>query len=312
MNDLSRTSVAALVSGGLYVAGSWLAPLAAPFLLLAPLPGLVVAARRAFYFCLLWCALVGILLSWAIGPDGAAGFVIALGLPAIAMGFGLRNWWSFERTAIAGVLCWTAAIVLVSLLSFGDFTAVIESAREQFAQGLDLVLATSGSLASSETAISLGDAERQALVSSLIEMLPALIVLTGSFMVLTNLVVVRNLTGVCSDVDLRTWSAPEPLIWILIASGFGILAPSYSVAVVCRNTFAVLLGCYFCQGLAVVGFYLEKYRLPPSLQVASYLLIVLQHILAAAVLAVGVFDLWGNFRRIGVVSPDESFDPDGD
>jgi len=312
MNDLSRTSVAALLSGGLYVAGSWLAPVAAPFLLLSPLPGLVVAAHRAFSFCVLWCVLVGALLALAIGPGGAAGFVIALGLPAVAMGFGLRNWWSFERTAVAGLLCWTAAILTVSVFAFGDFTAAIDSAREQLVQSLDLALATSNSMASSESAIQLGDAERQALVTGLIEMLPAIVILTGGFMVLTNLVVVRNITGVCSDVDLRTWSAPESLIWVLIATGFGMFVPSYALALISRNAFAVLLGCYFCQGLAIIGFYLEKFRLPRTLQVATYLLILLQHVLAAAVLALGVFDLWGNFRRIGVSSPDALFDPDSD
>ena len=73
MNDLSRTSIAALVTGGLYLAGYWLAPLeaqlAAPLLLLAPLPGLMVAVRRDYVFCLLWCALATVFLTVAIGLE---------------------------------------------------------------------------------------------------------------------------------------------------------------------------------------------------------------------------------------------------
>ena len=312
MNDLFRASLAALASGGLYVAGSWLAPLAAPFLLLAPLPGLVVAARQAYVFCLLWCVLSAVLLTVAIGPSASAGFVLALGMPAIVMGFGMRRWWSFERIAVAGIACWTAAILTVSLLAFGDLGAALESAREQLSHSLDLALATSNSLATATDPIELGDAERRALIGGLIEMLPAIVILTGGFMVLANLVIARSLTGVCDDVNLRTWRTPEILIWALIGCGFAMFVPNYALAVTVRNAFVVLLGCYFCQGLAIVSYYFDRYRLPRGLQVATYLVIALQHVVAAAVLALGVFDLWGNFRRIGVNSTSIPLDSNSD
>ena len=302
MNDLSRTGLAALASGGLYVAGSWLAPLAAPFLLLAPLPGLVVAARHGYVFCVLWCVLAAALLTLTIGPGASAGFVVALGMPAIAMAFGLRRWWSFERTAVAGIACWTLAILAVSLLAFGDLGAAVESARDQLSRSLDLALSTSNSLASSVDPIEMGEAERRALVAGLIEMLPALVILTGGFMVLANLMALRTLTGVCSDVNLRTWRTPENLIWALIACGFGMFVPNYALAVIARNAFVVLLALYFCQGLAIVSYYFDRYRLPRGLQVASYLVIALQHIVAAGVRALGVCELWVNCRRLGASS----------
>jgi len=302
MNDLSRTGLAALASGGLYLAGSWLAPVAAPFLLLAPLPGLVVAARLDYPFCVLWSLLSAVLLTLVIGIGGAAGFVVALAIPALAMGYGLRNWWSFERTAVAGIACWTVAMLGTSLLAFGDLGGVAVSAREQLSQSLDVALSSSGSWGTAASPIELPEAERQALINGLIEMLPALVILTGAFMVLANLVVVRRLTGACADVNLRMWRTPDALIWALILSGFGMFVPDTLGAVVARNLFAVLLGCYFCQGLSIVSYYFERYHLPRGLQVASYLLIALQHIVTAAVLALGVFDLWGNFRRLGVGS----------
>ena len=102
-------------------------------------------------------------------------------------------------------------------------------------------------------------------------------------------------------------------IWVLILAGFGMFAPSFSVAVAARNVFVVLLGCYFCQGLAIVSYYLDRFRLPRGIHVASYVLIAVQHVVAAMVLALGVFDLWGNFRRLGVDSPaDVPLNSDGD
>lgn len=313
MNDLSRTGLAALASACLYLAGAWLTPLAAPFLMMAPLPGLVVASRYEYPFCILWCLLSAVLLTLAVGIGGAAGFVVALGIPSLAMGFGLRRWWSFERTALVGISCWTLAMLATSLLAFGDFSAAVAAARDQLSHSLEVALSTSGSFSGVENAVTVSEAERQILVDSLIQMLPSLVVLTGAFLVLANLVTVRRITGACSDVDLRMWRTPDTLIWGLIGSGaFAMFSPNEQLAMAARNVVVILLGGYFCQGLAIVSYYFDRYRLPRGLQVASYLLIALQHVVTAAVLALGVFDLWGNFRRLGVGSTSVPLDSNSD
>jgi hypothetical protein len=46
--------------------------------------------------------------------------------------------------------------------------------------------------------------------------------------------------------------------------------------------------------------------------VGTYLLIAIQQLLAAVVLALGIFDLWGDFRRLHTGSADASLRPDGD
>jgi len=111
-------------------------------------------------------------------------------------------------------------------------------------------------------------------------------------------------------VNLRFWRAPDNLIWTLILAGFAMFVPVPAVALVARNAFVVLLGCYFCQGLAIVDYYLVRFRLPRGLRVVSYLLILVQHVVTVLVLALGVFDLWGNFRRLGAGPADVRFNTD--
>ncbi len=88
--------------------------------------------------------------------------------------------------------------------------------------------------------------------------------------------------------------------------------PWRPIDILARNFFLVLLGCYFCQGLAIVSYFLERLRLPRGVRVAGYLLIAVQHVVAGMVLVLGVFDLWGNFRRLSTGSADMQMSGDGE
>jgi hypothetical protein len=94
------------------------------------------------------------------------------------------------------------------------------------------------------------------------------------------------------------------LIWVLIAAGFGLFVPIDAVASVARNVFIVVLAGYFCQGLAIVSYYLRRLQLPAGLRVASYLLIGFQQVVTGIVLMLGVFDFWGDFRRLSISAAD--------
>jgi hypothetical protein len=104
--------------------------------------------------------------------------------------------------------------------------------------------------------------------------------------------------------NLHAWQAPDWLIWVLIVAGFGLFVPVDAVALVARNVFVVVLAGYFCQGLAIVSYYLQRLQLPAGLRVASYVLIGFQQVVAGVVLMLGVFDFWGDFRRLSVSAAD--------
>jgi hypothetical protein len=311
-----RIALAVIASSGLYTAALCLAPVAAPVVLLVPLPGLLLAAPRSLarwplVAVGLWCCLTAGAISIALGADAAPGFVLALGLPAVVLAVGVSRRWAFERTALAGIVMWALGVSILAVLAYGDIAALLSAAREQLANGVALALSNSAQIGTSAGTVAALDAEREAVIDGLLQMLPALVILTGAVMVLVNLMVVRKSAGALPDANLRCWRAPDSLIWVLILAGFAMFVPAPAPALVARNAFAVLLGCYLCQGLAIVGYYLDRFRLPLGLRVVSYLLIAVQHVVAILVLVLGIFDLWGNFRRLNAGPADVRFHTDG-
>jgi uncharacterized protein YybS (DUF2232 family) len=306
-----RVALAAAVSAGLYTVGVTLTPYAGPLLLTVPLAGLILA-ERAPSECGLWLLLTTGVVSLGLGSAAAASFVLLFGVPACAVAVGLRRRWSIERTVLAGMAAWSASVASMALLAYGDLTTLIAAARQQLAHGFDVTVSTYGSFGVPEDTLAAATAEREVLVTGLLEVLPALVVLCGALMVIANVVLLRNWTSRLHDVDLRLWRTPEPLIWALIGTGFGMFLPWRPLGLLARNVFLVLLGGYFCQGLAIVSYFLERLRLPRGVRVAGYLLIAIQHIIAGIVLALGIFDLWGNFRRMNAGSPNMQIPTDSD
>ena len=312
MQSTLRTLLAAVVSGGLFVAAMTLAPAATPFVLLVPLPGLIVAARGSLTECGLWLFLATGAVTVALGSDATVGFVLPFGVPTLAMAAALRRSWSFERTALVGVTAWSMGALTLAWLAYGNLADIVGAARQQLTSSVDMVVATYGSIGAPDSALTAMQAERETLVSGLLEVLPALVVLTAALIVIANLVLLRNWTEMSGQVNLRLWQAPDILIWALIATGFGMFFPAPGVSAVARNLFLVVLGCYFCQGLAIVSYYLERFRLPRGIRIAGYVLIAVQHVVTAMVVALGVFDLWGNFRRLNAGPADVPFHSDSD
>ncbi len=307
-----RLGAGVALSSALYGVAWWFAPAAAPLALLVPLPGLVVATRAPSSECSWWFIGTALAVAVALGVGATPGFVLPLGVPTLVLAVGIRRFWSFEHSALAGVAAWCAGIACLLLLAYGAVDAVAAAAHEHVARSVDAALSTYGSLGVPEDTLALMQAERAAVVSGVLEILPALVVLTGGIVVLANLLLLQAWADLGRHVNLRLWRTPDALIWALIIAGFAMFVPVAAVTLPARNLFIVILACYFCQGLAIVSYYLERFRLPRGIRFAGYALIAVQHVVTAMVLALGVFDLWGNFRRLSTGPADASVHPDGE
>ena len=301
--------LAAVASSALYAAAVALAPMAAQLLMLVPLPGLLVATRGTRSICSLWFGLAATTVAALLGSAAMPGFVLLAGIPTLIMASGIRRVWSFETTVLAGLAAWCLGLMGLTMLAYGDLPTLLATLRPQLASSVDMALSSYGSVAPPDTAAAV-QLERDQLVSGLLEVLPAVAVLIGALTLILNLVMVRRWVSVTRATNLRLWRTPDVLIWILIATGFGMFCPVAPIALCARNLFLIVLGCYFCQGLAIVSYYLERFRLPRGIRVVGYVLIAVQHVIAALVLALGVFDLWGNFRRLGVGPADIRLRPE--
>ena len=129
---------------------------------------------------------------------------------------------------------------------------------------------------------------------------PALLTVTLGVVACLNLIV---LSRIASRVrrpiylgDFRKYRNPEPLVWLLIAAGFCMLVQQDMVYLAALNVLIVVCALYAVQGLAVISHYFRKYAVPKFVRVISCLLLIFQPFMVLAVAALGVFDLWGDFR----------------
>ncbi|MEW5910461.1 MAG: DUF2232 domain-containing protein, partial [Thermodesulfobacteriota bacterium] len=99
---------------------------------------------------------------------------------------------------------------------------------------------------------------------------------------------------------LNRWKAPEPLVWGVIACGILMLFPETGIKMIGLNGLIVFMVVYFFEGIAIVSFFFEKKRLPKILRIGLYSLIAIQQLFCLAIIALGFFDTWLNFRKLGI------------
>jgi uncharacterized protein YybS (DUF2232 family) len=138
----------------------------------------------------------------------------------------------------------------------------------------------------------------------LVRLLPGLtaagaLVLNWGVLVLSRpLLRAQGLPQPSPDTTLSLWRAPEALVWPAIASGVLLLLPALDLKILGLNGLLVLGTVYFFQGMAIVAFFFEKKRLPRPVRALLYALLLLQQLLLLAIVGLGFFDLWFNFRKL--------------
>ncbi|HPX61828.1 MAG TPA: YybS family protein [Deltaproteobacteria bacterium] len=96
--------------------------------------------------------------------------------------------------------------------------------------------------------------------------------------------------------DLTTFKTPDYLVWLLILSGFSMLPDNPLLNTSALNVLVVVCMAYLFQGVAVVLTLIERSPMTSLLRIMFYILLVLQPYMLVPVTAIGIFDLWGDFR----------------
>ncbi|MGH7843577.1 MAG: DUF2232 domain-containing protein [Candidatus Binatia bacterium] len=99
--------------------------------------------------------------------------------------------------------------------------------------------------------------------------------------------------------DPKEWKSPEALVWGFIGAGFCALVLGNGwIKTLSLNFFLVSLVFYFFQGLAIIAYYFHHKNVPVFLRGLGYTLIFLEQVIMLIVVGLGLFDLWGDFRRL--------------
>jgi uncharacterized protein YybS (DUF2232 family) len=129
---------------------------------------------------------------------------------------------------------------------------------------------------------------------------PALVLVALGAIAGLNLQVLRRmaekLNRPLSLADLSRFRNPDNLIWFVIVPGFSLLVKNSAVSTAALNILAVTLSFYFMQGMAVTLHLFDRFAIPRFIRIIFYFLLALQPYLVVALAALGIFDLWGNFR----------------
>ncbi len=139
----------------------------------------------------------------------------------------------------------------------------------------------------------------------LVRIIPALVVSMTLLITWMNLLIARPILrrkeiSVGDFGTLNQWRSPETLVWGVIVCCLGILLAGKSLRWLAANGMIVLVIVYFFQGIAIVSFYFERKRLPRLARVFLYTMIAMQQLFVLLIAGVGFFDVWLNFRRLGM------------
>ncbi len=240
-------------------------------------------------------------------PDLALGLVARFGPLTAVLGLGLRRGWSLAAT-VGGAAGATMAVGLAALL--------VLSGLDPIAAG-KVVTAQVEAAVASALARTAGDAlDHRPLAALFVRLLPGLALVGTLAAAWVNLFVLRWRAGRKPDRrraaengedghaggrppldDWSRWSAPEPLVFVLVLGGAALLPGVPAATTVGLNLLVVVGFVYFMQGLAIVGFFFRTREIPLALRVAGYTLIGALQLLPVVVASVGLADLWVDFRR---------------
>ena len=293
---------ASVLSAALFLAGGAIPFLGTIVILFTPAPIVNYAVGRPGA---VWRTIGAVLLA-AAGVLAAGG---AYALLAYAVTFGLATtliccMLEYEARFETIVAVTTATVLLAgsvaALLATGSPAAIVSEVREGLSAGIARseemykLLGMSGGV----------EAETKAkLVDMIVELTPALVGITTAFAVLINLSLFWRTAGKQRLPyklfgDMVRWSTPQWLIWVFIATGFALFIPLAPARTAALDGFICVAAVYFCQGLAVIAFYLKMLSMPAPWRGVIYFVAAAQPLLAALVSGVGVFDLWVDFRRL--------------
>lgn len=129
---------------------------------------------------------------------------------------------------------------------------------------------------------------------------PALLLIFCWLTAACNVVLVRKLLRLRGkDTIHGSFSGfrnPDYLVWVLIAAGFAHLAPTEYLPRITLNVLIAVLFLYFVQGMAIVAHLRRKYSLSRFMFAVFIVLMVIQPVVMVPVAAIGLFDLWADFR----------------
>ncbi|MGD9044903.1 MAG: YybS family protein [Desulfobacterales bacterium] len=193
-----------------------------------------------------------------------------------------------------------AGLFIFSSVSGQKLYAILS---QYVAQNLELSLALYQSLGMSDENLRLIQGSLDKIQYVLVRIIPALTIASTLLVIWINILVSKALLKgkyrLHPDYEkLNRWQAPDFLVWAVIGCGLLMLFPASAAKLLGINILLIAMTIYFFQGMGIVSFFFEKKKVPRIFKILLYSLIALQQLALIAVIGIGLFDMWFNFRKL--------------
>lgn len=109
---------------------------------------------------------------------------------------------------------------------------------------------------------------------------------------------VYNHSGHAPWPEYQYWQLPEQLVWPAIAAAILALLPFPMARTIGFNLLLIASIIYCFQGLAIVLFFLNKWKAPLFIRSLLYVIILFQSLGTIFLSVIGIADVWFDFRHV--------------
>ena len=291
----------------LLLASAWI-PFIGPFLsLLTPLPFLYYTTKlglhqglKIFAITLLIVGLIGKLA----GYPQIVFFCLEFALMGLVMSEIFRRRFTFGLTIFWGTsFMLFIGTIFLFLIALSRKTGPMEMILGYFQNNLMENIHAYENIGLDQEKVFQLQEYGKVLTDIIAKVYPALLIIGTGLIVWINVVISRPLfrRGNLEYPDfgpMDRWQAPERMVWGLIASGFALFLTAGGIRLLAINSLMVMGTIYLFQGMSILLFFLNKYRISIWIRSGVYLLIIFQQIFLLALAVGGLFDQWIDFRKI--------------
>lgn len=228
-------------------------------------------------------------------------YLLEMLLLGLVLASGMRRKWPLEKTiGTAGLLVFvTGSLIFLQTQSF-DTGGIFKTLEEGLRKTVDLTLQQ---YAGGTPETRMFEESLAGIIPVVVRILPGASLASAFVMSWLNLLLAKRFCEV-RHIPLPPWGrwikwkASEALVWIVIITGFSLLLPIQPVKIIALNVLIVLGTVYLFQGLAIISFYFERWKLPKILRAIFYGFLLLQQFASLGAVLLGFFDVWFDFRRL--------------
>ena len=140
------------------------------------------------------------------------------------------------------------------------------------------------------------------IIDGFTQIFPATVVISSILIIWVNFLLGKQIISQAGIIwpkftGLARWKSPELIIWIFIVSGGLFFVPYKAINIFSLNIFLVTCFIYLLQGLAIVSFLFQSRKVPLFFRYLFYFFIAVQQFLMIPIIAIGLFDIWIDFRK---------------